>query len=64
MNSYALLNNPVLRGPLEPSQFRSGKFVRALRSSGLIGSMGRTGTFADNAAMESSLPWCRTTCST
>jgi len=35
------------------SQFRSGKFLRALRSAGLIGSMGRTGTCADNAAMES-----------
>ena len=35
------------------SQFRSGKFVRALRSNGLVGSMGRTGTCADNAAMES-----------
>jgi len=35
------------------SQFRSAKFVRALRSNGLIGSMGRTGTCADNAAMES-----------
>jgi putative transposase len=35
------------------SQFRSGKFVRALRDAGLVGSMGRTGTCADNAAMES-----------
>ena len=35
------------------SQFRSGKFVRALRCDGLVGSMGRTGTCADNAAMES-----------
>jgi transposase InsO family protein len=35
------------------SQFRSGKFVRALREAGLVGSMGRTGTCADNAAMES-----------
>lgn len=35
------------------SQFRSGKFVRLLRGAGLIGSMGRTGTCADNAAMES-----------
>jgi putative transposase len=35
------------------SQFRSGKFVRLLRTHGLHGSMGRTGTCADNAAMES-----------
>jgi transposase InsO family protein len=35
------------------SQFRSGKFVRLLRNHGLVGSMGRTGTCADNAAMES-----------
>lgn len=35
------------------SQFRSAKFVRTLRSNGLTGSMGRTGTCADNAAMES-----------
>jgi putative transposase len=35
------------------SQFRSAKFVRALREAGCVGSMGRTGTCADNAAMES-----------
>jgi putative transposase len=35
------------------SQFRSKKVVRLLRSRGLIGSMGRTGACADNAAMES-----------
>ena len=35
------------------SQFRSAKFVRTLREAGLVGSMGRTGTCADNAAMES-----------
>ena len=35
------------------SQFRSTKFVRTLRTSGLVGSMGRTGACADNAAMES-----------
>ena len=35
------------------SQFRSAKFVRALRQAGLVGSMGRTGTCADNAAIES-----------
>jgi putative transposase len=35
------------------SQFRSGKYVRLLRNNGLHGSMGRRGTCADNAAMES-----------
>jgi transposase InsO family protein len=35
------------------SQFRSKKVVRLLREHGLIGSMGRSGTCADNAAMES-----------
>ncbi len=35
------------------SQFRSAKFVRLLRNSGLAGSMGRVGACADNAAMES-----------
>jgi putative transposase len=35
------------------SQFRSGKYVRTLRRNGLIGSMGRVGACADNAAMES-----------
>jgi transposase InsO family protein len=56
----ALKNAIALRGPVgtivhsdRGSQFRSGKFVRALRSAGLVGSMGRTGTCADNAAMES-----------
>jgi len=34
-------------------QFRSMKFTRALRQTGLRGSMGRVGTCADNAAMES-----------
>ena len=35
------------------SQFRSRKFVRALASHGLTGSMGRVGAAGDNAAMES-----------
>jgi putative transposase len=35
------------------SQFRAKKFVRLLRGNGLVGSMGRTGACADNAAMES-----------
>ena len=35
------------------SQFRSRAFVRALHGAGLVGSMGRVATAADNAAMES-----------
>jgi transposase InsO family protein len=35
------------------SQFRSKKYVRALSDAGLLGSMGRVGACADNAAMES-----------
>ena len=35
------------------SQFRSRKFLRALRYHGLVGSMGRVGAAGDNAAMES-----------
>jgi putative transposase len=35
------------------SQFRSKKFVRSLGDAGLLGSMGRVGACADNAAMES-----------
>jgi putative transposase len=35
------------------SQFRSHAFTRALREHGLVGSMGRVGACADNAAMES-----------
>jgi putative transposase len=43
------------------SQFRSRKFVRALRRNGLVGSMGRVGTCADNAAMESFFACCSET---
>lgn len=56
----ALRNAMALRRPSgtvvhsdRGSQFRSKRFVRTLRGSGLIGSMGRTGTCADNASMES-----------
>jgi putative transposase len=56
----ALRAAAALRGPAgtvvhsdRGNQFRSGKFVRLLRYSGLVGSMGRTGACADNAAMES-----------
>jgi transposase InsO family protein len=59
--AVAALRNAVgLRRPVgtvvhsdRGSQFQSGKFVRLLRNHGLIGSMGRTGACADNAAMES-----------
>jgi len=35
------------------SQFRSRKFVHALKRNDLVGSMGRVGAAGDNAAMES-----------
>jgi putative transposase len=37
------------------SQFRSHTFVQTLRRNSVVGSMGRVGTCADNAAMESFL---------
>jgi putative transposase len=56
----ALRNAIALRGPDgtvvhsdRGSQFRSHKFVKALRRNGLRGSMGRVGACGDNAAMES-----------
>jgi transposase InsO family protein len=56
----ALSNACALRRPTgtvvhsdRGSQFRSHAFVRTLRDCGLVGSMGRVGTCADNAAMES-----------
>ena len=56
----ALRNAIELRGPHgtivhsdRGSQFRSGNYVRTLRRNGLVGSMGRVGACADNAAMES-----------
>lgn len=57
----ALTHAVTSRRPLGPvivhsdrgSQFRSRKFVRALATNRLIGSMGRVGAAADNAAMES-----------
>lgn len=59
--AVAAMRNAIgLRSPLgtvvhsdRGSQFRSAKFVRLLRSNGLVGSMGRVGACADNAAMES-----------
>jgi transposase InsO family protein len=56
----ALRNAIALRDPTATvvhsdrgSQFRSHKFVKALRRNGLRGSMGRVGACGDNAAMES-----------
>lgn len=56
----ALKNAVAIRSPKDcivhsdrGSQFRSKKFLRELRRSELTGSMGRVGTCADNAAMES-----------
>jgi transposase InsO family protein len=57
----ALSNAVALRRPATTtvvhsdrgSQFRSRKFVKALRDNGLTGSMGRVGACGDNAAMES-----------
>lgn len=56
----ALRNAVALRGPAEVivhsdrgSQFRSHAYQRELRAARLRGSMGRVGTCADNAAMES-----------
>jgi putative transposase len=43
----------VLQPPIEPRQFRSHAYQRALHNAALRGSMGRVGTCADNAAMES-----------
>ena len=56
----ALSNAVALRVPAgtvvhsdRGSQFRSTKFVTALKTKGLVGSMGRVGACGDNAAMES-----------
>jgi putative transposase len=57
----ALRNAITLRSPAgtvvvhsdRGSQFRSGAFVRALKTNGLTGSMGRVGACGDNAALES-----------
>lgn len=53
MSSYSCSNNPVLHRPVEPGQFRSRKFLRALTRHDLLGSMGRVAAAGDNAAMES-----------
>jgi transposase InsO family protein len=59
----ALSNAIALRDPAgtkvhsdRGSQFRSRKFVMVLKNNGLIGSMGRVASAADNAAIESFHP--------
>jgi transposase InsO family protein len=42
-----------LQRSLEPAQFRSRKFLAALRHHQLTGSMGQVASAGDNAAMES-----------
>jgi putative transposase len=37
----------------DPGEFRSARYVRTLPDAGLVGSMGRVGACADNAAIES-----------
>ncbi len=56
----ALRNAIGLRDPVgtvvhsdRGSQFRSRRFLQALRNNGLVGSMGRVGACGDNAAIES-----------
>ena len=65
----ALANAVALRRPTDTvvhsdrgSQYRSHAFVRALRGTGLHGSMGRVGACADNAAMESFFSLLQRTC--
>jgi putative transposase len=43
----------VLQRLVEPGQFRSRKFLAALRHHDLVGSMGQVASAGDNAAMES-----------
>ena len=43
----------MLQRPVELAQFRSRRFLKALKRHGLTGSMGRVGACGDNAAMES-----------
>jgi putative transposase len=43
----------VLRRSIEPGQYTSYEFGKALRASGLLASMGRVGSAFDNAMAES-----------
>jgi transposase InsO family protein len=52
-SNYARFNNLVLHRPVELTQFRSRKFVRALDRHRMAGSIGTAGAAGDNAAMES-----------
>ena len=54
LNNAVALRDPVgtIVHPDPGSQFRSKKFVKALRRNGLVESTGRVGACGDNAAME------------
>jgi transposase InsO family protein len=54
LNNAVALRDPAgtIVHPDPGSQFRSKKFVKALRRNGLVGSTGRVGACGDNAAME------------
>jgi len=48
-----LRTSPVLRRPLESTQFTSWAFSQKVRNAGIAPSMGAVGTPADNAMIES-----------
>jgi len=52
-NTYARLNKPVLRRPVESGQYTSRAFAEHCRALGVTQSMGSVGTNADNALAES-----------
>ena len=54
-NTYTRYNKPVLRPPIESSQFTSWAFADRAKRSGLIPSMGSIGDCYDNAVIESFL---------
>jgi transposase InsO family protein len=43
----------VLRGPLEPGQYLSAAYIAQLAAHGVVSSVGRPGTYWDNAVPES-----------
>ena len=52
-NIYSLFKQPVLRPPIEPSQYTSGDFAELARANGVVLSVGRKGECWDNAVAES-----------